>query len=827
LTKIKNGIIDFLSTSTVKRAFLTGLAICAGIVLSFSLLLFWSGGLWVKVFILLATSLCALALYSGLTKLIHLKFETLKAELISLALVLIALMPPAAISTKYFISDLLILKPEVVELELTSPKGTSAELKILKVSLEGSSRSFSPTLVGDGCAFEQNILTTASGGTCKVRYSVPTHRNHQFSIELDVAKTNGHVELSTSKGSHEFNFQQSADVERIVTIPLQVNSMSGKIKYPVYLLAGIAIAGTFFLFLLVGLTALINKTNRIAKSGKNHEIFIYLLFFLLALIFANGRYGSGLKINIQLTSDAGNISSFVAGNENPENFKNDALLSNQFNYGEYFAFHIPLITFLGKVTGGYAIAFLTLFFPATFLHFVGYYLLGKRVFRNLTLAFLFSLAVAIPINLPLFEYYGISLDILPRTLFQVILPFALLLLLKIMGSPNRYWLAALVFTALLYVHPVSGPAWLGICLATLLISAIKASKRSVWLCWISAVFVSLLGLIPFLKAYLRPVYNQTIGFELLSRIQLFRYPNQLKPIRELYLKEVADVLLGNWVLISLILASIGALFVFFYNLRKYHRADKQSNPITLSMLISAWWLIILILAIVVPMLDEAIAHALGRQLILREIRRTLRYYIPMLWLTFFWICKLALDYFSKLENAERLGKLVYLTIFALLIFYGIETQIWKNPLLVRHWNCLKSGEAVCRPTSEALAMYEFYTELPKYVKPDESVFPDPDPQYLADTLIPRYHSLRSVVYTYKDGGAVGSFLTEWWRITLGLRPYLPTADKGLNPKVVELARTTNADYFYFIKPNEITKDFLETQTVVYSNEYGTLIRLRP
>ena len=209
--------------------------------------------MWVKVFILLATSLCALALYSGLTKLIHLKFETLKAELISLALVLIALMPPAAISTKYFISDLLILKPEVVELELTSPKGTSAELKILKVSLEGSSRSFSPTLVGDGCAFEQNILTTASGGTCKVRYSVPTHRNHQFSIELDVAKTNGHVELSTSKGSHEFNFQQSADVERIVTIPLQVNSMSGKIKYPVYLLAG-AIAQNFLPVSLVGLT---------------------------------------------------------------------------------------------------------------------------------------------------------------------------------------------------------------------------------------------------------------------------------------------------------------------------------------------------------------------------------------------------------------------------------------------------------------------------------------------------------------------------------------------------------------------------------------------
>lgn len=782
----------------------------------------------VKAIILSAASLCALALYNGLMKLINLKFETLKAKMISLAFVLIALMPPAAISAQYVINDLLILKPEAVDIEVTNFMNTVAELRINKAYLDGTKRSFSPVFIGDGCTFDQKLLSIGRDQTCTVRYLVTTHRSDRLLVELAYGKTDVRVELSTSKGPHEFFFQQDSGIEKTISIPLGIDLLIKKrITYPAYLSVEIAFAGTFFLLALVGLTALIKINNRIAGSGKQPEISVYLLFCFLALLFANGRYGSGLKTDLPLTSDAGNIASFVAAYENPENYKNDELLSNPSNYGEYFAFHIPLIAFLGKVTGGYAIAFLILFFPATFLHFVGYYLLGKRIFQNRTLALLFSLAVAIPINLPLFEYYGISFDILPRTLFQVILPFALLLLLKIMELPKYYWLVALVFTALLYVHPVSGPAWLGICLATLLIAVVKAPKRGVWRCWILAVFVSLVGLIPFLRAYLRPVDKQAFDLRLFTQIQLTRYTSQFKPIRELYLGEIWAYLLENWVLFSLILASLGALFVFFYHLSKHQRTNKQSNTITFSTLISAWWLIILILAIVVPMLDEAVARALGRQLILREIRRTLRYYIPMLWLTFFWICKLALDYFSKSENTERLSKLVYSTIFALLIFYGAETQIRKNPLLVNQWHCLRSGQVVCQPTTEDLAMYEFYTELSKYVKPEESVFPDPDPQYLADTLVPRYHSLRSVVYTYKDGGAVGSFLTEWWRITLGLKPYLPTADKGLNPKVVELARTTNADYFYFIKPNETTREFLKTQTVVYSNDYGTLIRLRP
>ena len=123
-------------------------------------------------------------------------------------------------------------------------------------------------------------------------------------------------------------------------------------------------------------------------------------------------------------------------------------------------------------------------------------------------------------------------------------------------------------------------------------------------------------------------------------------------------------------------------------------------------------------------------------------------------------------------------------------------------------------------------MHEFYTELRKYVDIDESVFPDPSPQYLSETLIPRYHSLRSVAYSYKDGGALGEFLPEWWQITQALKPYLPPITPSLDPKVVEVARTTVAEYFYFIHPDETALEYLKTQDIVFQNEYGTLISLK-
>jgi hypothetical protein len=293
-----------------------------------------------------------------------------------------------------------------------------------------------------------------------------------------------------------------------------------------------------------------------------------------------------------------------------------------------------------------------------------------------------------------------------------------------------------------------------------------------------------------------------------------------------YLDDMLGLFRANWALITLVLVSLG--FGLSGLLRFIKRSKKMATlkVSRQSVLLLIWWVVLIAVAVLIPLMDETIASVFDRNLVLREIRRTLRYFIPMLWLTFFWVCQSALVGFGAADERSKARLLVGIAIISLLVSYSVETKAWNNSIFNRQWQCIRSGNLICKPDQETLAMHEFYTELPKHIDIAESVFPDPSPQYLAETLIPRYHSLRSVAYSYKDGGALGEFLPEWWRITQELKLYLPPTTLSLDPKVVEVARTTVADYFYFIHPDKVALEYLKTQDIVFQNDYGTLISLK-
>lgn len=751
--------------------------------------------------------------------------QTGKVKLLSFGFVLIAVWAPALMLAESVLAKNLILMPDLVTLELQGRNEAPGQLKIDQVYLEGSPRQFSYTTLSDQCDKNGDLIQSTPGEVCRISFVITAHLQNRLNFKFDLSRTNGVVDIFAPTGNHHYEFEPVSETGKSGNFPIGISAFSRKIIYPVNLAVWLSVLSVLTVIGIAGLSMASKYLKPRPKSIGVSDVWAFIAFAVIALIFANGRFGLDLSHSIELASDAGNISSFVAANENPQNFKTDPFLSNPNNFSMYFAFHLPLISTLNKLTGSYASAFMALVGPVTFLHLCGYYLLGKRFLTNRLLAFLFAIATAIPVSLPLFEYYGLSTDILPRSLYQALLPFALILLMELCTRPKYFWLALLVFTLLLYVHPVSGPAWVGVCLVTLLYFAIKLKGSRWWMYWLPAAFVFVLGVIPFVRAYFRPAPVSQVDPELFLQVQQARYAEQTRSVIDLYKQDVVATLQTNWVLLTLLLVALA--FGGYSLLRAVKRLKKAApkHGTQQSLLINLWWVVLVLVAVVVPLIDDFVSNTFGRPLMLREIRRTMRYFVPMLWLTFFWVSQQTLVYFGNAKQIVR-QSLVWIAILSTLICYGIETEIWKNPILARQWECVRSGTVLCKTNADVLAKYEFYTELPKYVEPDKSVFPDPDPRYLADSLMPRYHSLRSVAYTYKDGEGVGDLLAEWWRITQELKPYLPAGEHAMDPKVADFARTTGATYFYFIHPDKNALEYLKSQKVLFQNDYGALISLK-
>jgi len=187
---------------------------------------------------------------------------------------------------------------------------------------------------------------------------------------------------------------------------------------------------------------------------------IYIaIFLIIALAFSIGLIGNHFRDYIFLNSDAANISSFAAALDQPQFFQEDPLLSDPGNFAFYYTLHVPIIRLLGQWTGNYGTGFALLIFPFVFLHLLGYYLLGNVFFKNKLWSLLFSLTLMVPVTLNLGEAWGLMHDIIPRFLFQALLPFVLILVIHY-GRQIHHWPWLLALTGLLvYIHPVSFPVW--------------------------------------------------------------------------------------------------------------------------------------------------------------------------------------------------------------------------------------------------------------------------------------------------------------------------------------------------------------------------------
>jgi len=182
-------------------------------------------------------------------------------------------------------------------------------------------------------------------------------------------------------------------------------------------------------------------------------------FLLLAQVSFFAFYpGSPVS---QMSSDRANINGFAAGANSPETFAGDAFLCDPVNFDWYTPAFVYGVQAFGRMGFHYDTNRALLAFFCTLVGLFGYY----RLFRTISGSELFAHTAALGLwffraSYPPVENWAPTV-IIPRTVYAALLPWVLLLALRYLRRPNRWWIPAAASALLFYVHPVSSPALTG------------------------------------------------------------------------------------------------------------------------------------------------------------------------------------------------------------------------------------------------------------------------------------------------------------------------------------------------------------------------------
>lgn len=505
------------------------------------------------------------------------------------------------------------------------------------------------------------------------------------------------------------------------------------------------------------------------------DLSVIIGFSIIALAFTLGRAGTHFRDYVFLSSDAANIASFTAALDHPQLFVHDPLLKNPANFAFYNTVHVPLIRLLGRVSGNYGSAFVLLIFPFTFLHLLGYYLLGKTLWTDRILSLFFTLTVMVPIDLNL-ERWGLTRDVLPRFLFQAILPFLLFSVIKWGKAPKSWpWLMGGA-SLLVYAHPVSLPSWgLAVFLGLWFLAPETPRKQKAFYLIISALLFAVV-IAPFAINYLSTTAFGAEGganYGHILNIMRRRLEPGFMDLKVGFKTILTGAVLSHWLnKLFFALAFLGGIGVFFSR-----RSSKNPTPLVLS----AWWVGIFTVGALIPIADHSLAAALKRMPLEVDLIRSLRYIIPLLLLSVFYLLselrRIVLG--KKAETAKPLLSAGIMVMgLCLMLGWMWRYRFFQNPVLTQTARWWSSGrlvgplpdEKILAERVEMLQAVRSKTppgssllgaDMSSLTHPRNSLRPD------ANDLAIRYYCFRALVFSNKDGGAFsyanhGNLLT-WWR----------------------------------------------------------------
>lgn len=552
------------------------------------------------------------------------------------------------------------------------------------------------------------------------------------------------------------------------------------------------------------------------------------LFFIIALVYTCGRVGLHFNDHLLSSSDAANIASFSAALDHPGSFANDSLLNNPANFSFYSTLHVPLIRALAKWFGNYSTPFAFLIFPVTLLHLIGYYWLGREVLKDRWFALIFSLMVLIPVQLNLSEIWGLWQDVIPRFLFQSLLPFELAAVMRWGKKPKSWpWLMA-AMGLLIYIHPVSLPAWALAVILSLWIMAPAMPKKQKLLHLVLAGLLFLVVVLPFAFNYLSTTTfgsRGSIPYAELMDILRKRLITGFLDLNIAFKDFIKIAVISDWLMILLwAFVFIGGLVFFFFFIRQ--KKDK-----TTLLVLGSMWFSIFFVSVVLPLLDHSLAARLQRLPYEFDLVRNLRFSIPLLLLSALYLL-IQIQVESKRRWGKSRSNVISFT-FALagLLFltgWAVRNILSNEPAFAQTARCWSSGQWVCPFPQEANIVRQIdLLEKIKELTPTGAKF-----LAAADTseLMIRYFSLRPLIYSYKDGGsfiyANLNSLRLWWQQYNEISQVQSYNSRAAYlDGLLAFARKYHADYLVLEEQFDPQKYYPGNINNIYSNAEFTLFKL--
>jgi len=542
------------------------------------------------------------------------------------------------------------------------------------------------------------------------------------------------------------------------------------------------------------------------------DAIILVVFVLFSAFYQLARLSSGFP-NVLLSSDAANLAGFAAAHQYPQLFQGDLVLSNPANFRLYSTIHIPLLRFLESLLGNFGLAFSVLIGPHVFLQLFGFYWLGRILFRSRFWALIFSLMAAAPVPLPLGEVWGIVVDALPRFTFQLILVFLLGLAFLWRSAPRRWYGLMVVAGLMAFVHPVSTPVWGATLLVGFwpLLPVDWPFKRRLWqVIKLGLVFSA--ALIPYLIIYLSSYQggSSATDYNLLYTIITEYFPDNIY--------DMPAALTAFFALISvngLVWFALAGLMISLVFLPAERKNLAQ---------IVFWMLGLLLVAILLPWLEQVIEKQFRIVPLQTELVRGIRYFVPLMLIL--WIFPLA-GLAGRLKNRWLVRGLMALGVVSAVFWVAVNPLQPVNELR-NATACLAQGKLIC-PIRQELAQT---LEAVKTITPENATFAVMRQNWNNGTDV-RYLSLRPLVYAFKDKGFLvysnHAVLKRWYELFLLEKDIYRNSTKAVDQRrmAVDFAREAGADYLLTDFP--YTRDELSFfhLDLTYQNHSFMVLKLNP
>jgi hypothetical protein len=460
-----------------------------------------------------------------------------------------------------------------------------------------------------------------------------------------------------------------------------------------------------------------------------------------------------------LRGDTSNLACFIAANENPQSFQHDMMLSDHQHWGFYPTPLLYIVEKLNHWINDYRDVFKIINYCFIPVYLLGIYGLIYLISGSIAIS-LFSMIYCLGAvnmshggNWQMPDYISFT----PKYMFQAILPWVLQVVYLTKGKEKSWYISAILLGLLIYIHPASAPAW-GICIWggwiwLTLTTKNNREKKTRIVCLAIASIAALVVITPFFSVYLATTtplkgIPADIDHNDIYQIALGRFGLGYLHFPTAIAMLVLSII-DQWTIAACLFCWSALSVVVSLGSKSF----KDDMP---------WWLvcggIYFGFTVLVPAIDQGVCYYLKRMPLEIDLIRNLRYW-P------FWCILLGAAGFRAIySKTKQISNRRTVCITSALVFgFLMIASFAFVPEPFKHFKYSPSLMGILisiTPDWQKMYRMQDKVEVDEIVAACKEFIPK-DASVMGPMFV-RYLALRSLCYSFKDGGIF--YNSNWNRL---------------------------------------------------------------